>query len=197
MCMNATTTPPLTYRPDWSHFWSKAKARLIFIPVAFLLGGYRLGGAFIPVVLATIAIAGIGLWLYLRTTHLRVSDSAVSRRRWGRTTTIAFDGSQQGILCMLDLGVQNLGYLAVRNGAGRRLVLTEANWPGEQLLAIAQHARITIMPADQVFSGKNAARIVPGVVPITTRRPVLCALVTVAALLAVIVPIAIVVAGNG
>lgn len=187
----------VTYRPDWPHFWSKAKGRLICIPLAFLLGGYRLGEAFIPAVLAIMALGGIGLWLYLRTTTVTVSDTVVTRRRWGRTTTVELDGSQRGILCTLNLGVQNLAYLAVRNGTGRRLVLTEANWPGEQLLAIAQHARITIMPADQVFSGKNAARIVPGVVPITTRRPVLCALVTVAALLAVIVPIAIVVAGNG
>ncbi|KQS17295.1 hypothetical protein [Frigoribacterium sp. Leaf186] len=193
--MNATTTPPVTYRPDWSHFWSKAKARLIFIPVAFLLGGYRLGGAFIPVVIATIAIAGIGLWLYLRTTRLTVSDSAVSRRRWGRTTTVELDGSQRGILCTLNLGVQNLAYLTVRDGKGRRIVLTEANWPGEQLRAIAQHARLTIMPADQVFSGKKAAQVVPGVIPITTRRPVLCALVALVALLAVIVPFAVVVAG--
>jgi len=194
--MNATTTPPVTYRPDWSHFWSKAKARLIFIPVAFLLGGYRLGGAFIPVVIATIAIAGIGLWLYLRTTRLTVSDSAVSRRRWGRTTTIPLDGSQRGILCTLNLGVQNLAYLAVRNGKGRRLVLTEANWPGGQLLEIAQHARLTVMPAEQVFSGKNAAAIVPGVVPLTTRRPVLCALVALTGLIAVIVPIAMVMASG-
>lgn len=49
--------------------------------------------------------------------------------------------------------------------------------------------------ADQVFSGKKAAQIVPGVIPITTRRPVLCALVALVALLAVIVPFAVVVAG--
>jgi hypothetical protein len=194
------TSSPLmstvTYRPDWLHFWSKAKGRLVFIPVASLLGGYRLGGAFIPVLLATIALAGIGLWLYLRTTTITVSDTVVTRRRWGRTTTVELDGSQRGILCTLNFGVQNLAYLAVRDGKGRRLVLTEAHWPGEQLLAIAQHARLTIMPAEQIFSGKKAAAVVPGVVPLTTRRPVLCALVAVAGLIAVIVPIAMVVASG-
>jgi len=185
----------VTYRPDWPHFWSKAKGRLICIPVAFLLGGYRLGEAFIPAVLAIMALGGIGLWLYLRTTTVTVSDAVLTRRRWGGKTMVEFDGSQRGILCTLNLGVQNLAYLAVRDSTGRRIVLTEANWPAEQLLEIAQHARLTIMPADQVFSGKKAAQIVPGVIPITTRRPVLCALVAVVALLAVIVPFAIVVAG--
>lgn len=188
-------TSTVTHRPDWPHFWSKAKGRLICIPVAFLLGGYRLGEAFMPAVLAILALGGIGLWLYLRTTIITVSDTAVTRRSWGRSTAIQFDGSQRGILCMLNQGVQNLGYLAVRDGAGRRLVLTEAYWPGEQLLEIARHARLTVMPADQVFSGKKAAQIVPGVIPITTRRPVLCALVALVALLAVIVPFALVVAG--
>jgi hypothetical protein len=193
-----TTTPlttPVTYRPTWSHFWAKAKGRLILIPLALVLGWYRMGGTVIPYLLVTMAVLSVGLWIYLRTTSITVSDTTVTRRGWGRTTVIEFDGSQRGILCMLNFGVQNLGYLAVRDGKGRRLVLTEANWPGEQLLELAQHARITIMPADQVFSGKNAAAIVPGVVPLTTRRPVLCALVALAGLIAVIVPIAMVTAG--
>lgn len=185
-----------THRPDWPHFWSKAKGRLVLIPVAFLLGGYRLGGAFLPVMLATIALMGIALWLYLRTTTITVSDTAITRRHWGRTTTVQLDGSQRGILFLLNQGVQNLGYLAVRDGRGHRIVLTEAYWPGEQLFAIAEHAQLTIRPADQVLSGKKAALIVPGVIPFTTRHPVLCALVGVAALLAVVVPVAIVTAGG-
>jgi hypothetical protein len=193
-----TTTPlttPVTYRPTWSHFWAKAKGRLILIPLALVLGWYRMGGTVIPYLLVTMAVLSVGLWIYLRTTSITLTETAVARRAWGRRTTIEFDGSQRGILCTLNLGVQNLAYLAVRDGKGRRIVLTEANWPGEQLLEIAQTARLTIMPAEQVFSGKKAAAIVPGVVPLTTRRPVLCALVAVAALIAVIVPIAMVTAG--
>lgn len=188
-------TPEVTYRPSWSHFWSKAKGRLVLIPLAFLIGWNRMGVTVVPYLLVVLVLLTVGLWIYLRTTSITVSDTAVARRGWGRTTTVDLDGSQRGILCLLNLGVQNLGYLAVRNGKGRRLVLTEANWPGEQLLAIAQHARLTIMPADEVFSGKKAAAIVPGVVPLTTRRPVVCALLAVAGLIAVIVPIAMVVAG--
>jgi hypothetical protein len=193
-----TTTPlttPVTYRPTWSHFWAKAKGRLILIPLALVLGWYRMGGTVIPFLLVTMAVLSVGLWIYLRTTSITLTETAVARRAWGRSTTIEFDGSQRGILCTLNLGVQNLAYLAVRDGKGRRIVLTEANWPGEQLLEIAQTARLTIMPAEQVFSGKKAAAIVPGVVPLTTRRPVLCALVAGAALIAVIVPIAVVTAG--
>jgi hypothetical protein len=193
-----TTTPlttPVTYRPTWSHFWAKAKGRLILIPLALVLGWYRMGGTVITYLLVTLAVLSVGLWIYLRTTSITLTETAVARRAWGRSTTIEFDGSQRGILCTLNLGVQNLAYLAVRDGKGRRIVLTEANWPGEQLLEIAQTARLTIMPAEQVFSGKKAAAIVPGVVPLTTRRPVLCALVAVAALIAVIVPIAMVTAG--
>ena len=193
-----TTTPlttPVTYRPTWSHFWAKAKGRLVLIPLAFVMGWYRLGESVVPYFIVLLVVMAAGLWVYLRTTSITVSETAVARRWWGRTTTVEFDGSQRGILCMLNFGVQNLGYLAVRDGKGRRLVLTEANWPGAQLLEIAQHARLTIMPADQVFSGKNAAAIVPGVVPLTTRRPVLCALMALAGLIAVIVPIAMVTAG--
>jgi hypothetical protein len=193
-----TTTPlttPVTYRPTWSHFWAKAKGRLILIPLALVLGWYRMGGTVIPFLMVTMAVLSVGLWIYLRTTSITLTETAIARRAWGRSTTIEFDGSQRGILCTLNLGVQNLAYLAVRDGKGRRIVLTEANWPGEQLLEIAQTARLTIMPAEQVFSGKIAAAIVPGVVPLTTRRPVLCALVAVAALIAVIVPIAVVTAG--
>lgn len=188
-------TSAVTYRPDWSHFWAKAKARLVLIPLAFLIGWNRMGMTVVPYLLVLLVILVGGLWIYLRTTSITVSDTAVTRRGWGRVTIVEFDGSQRGILCMLNFGVQNLGYLAVRDGEGRRLVLTEANWPGEQLLEIAQHARLTIMPADQIFSGKNAAAIVPGVVPLTTRRPVLCALVALAGMIAVIVPIAMVTAG--
>ena len=193
-----TTTPlstPVTYRPTWSHFWSKAKGRVFLVPLAFVMGWYRLGESVVPYLVVLLVILAAGLWIYLRTTSITVSAIAVTRRGWGRTTLVEFDGSQHGILCMLNFGVQNLGYLAVRDGKGRRLVLTEANWPGGQLLEIAQHARLTIMPADQVFSGKKAAAIVPGVVPLTTRRPVLCALVAVAGLIAVVVPIAMVMSG--
>ncbi|NRD26641.1 hypothetical protein [Frigoribacterium sp. VKM Ac-2836] len=193
-----TTSSPAsatTYRPDWPHFWSQAKNRLVLIPLAFLIGWNRMGLAVVPYLLVLLIVLTGGLWLYLRTTSITVSETAVARRSWGRTTTIDLDGSQRGILCTLNMGVQNLAYLAVRNGKGRRLVLTEANWPGEQLLEIAQHARLTIMPADQVFSGKKAALIVPGVVPLTNRRPVLCAFVAVAGLIAVVVPIAMVTAG--
>jgi len=193
-----TTNSPAsatTYRPDWPHFWTKAKGRLVLIPLAFLIGWNRMGLAVVPYLLVLLIVLTGGLWLYLRTTSITVSETAVARRSWGRTTTIDLDGSQRGILCTLNMGVQNLAYLAVRNGKGRRLVLTEANWPGEQLLEIAQHARLTIMPADQVFSGKKAALIVPGVVPLTNRRPVLCAFVAVAGLIAVVVPIAMVTAG--
>jgi hypothetical protein len=193
-----TTTPltaSVTYRPTWSHFWSKAKARFFLVPLAFLLCVNRMGVAALPYLVAVMVVMAVGLWIYLRTTTLSISDTAVTRRRWGRTTTVELDGAQRGILCMLNQGVQALGYLAVRHGQGRRLVLTEANWPGEQLLEIAQHARLTVMPADQVLSGKKAAAIVPGVVPLTTRRPVLCALVAVAGLIAVIVPIAMLMAG--
>jgi len=194
-----TATPLITgatYRPTWAHFWAKAKGRLVLIPLAFLIGWNRMGMTVVPYLVVLLVVLAVGLWVYLRTTSITVSDTVVTRRRLGRTTTIEFDGSQRGILCTLNLGVQNLAYLAVRNDRGRRLVLTEANWPGEQRLEIAQRARVTIMPADQVFSGKKAAAIVPGVVPLTTRRPVLCALVAVAALLAVIVPYAFVVAGT-
>jgi hypothetical protein len=193
-----TTTPlttPVTYRPTWSHFWAKAKGRLILIPLALLIGWNRMGVAAVPYLVVLLAVLSVGLWVHLRTTSITLTETAVARRAWGRTTTIEFDGSQRGILCTLNLGVQNLGYLAVRDGGGRRLVLTEANWPGERLLEIAQTARLTIMSAEQVFSGKKAAAIVPGVVPLTTRRPVLCALVAVAALIAVVVPIAMVMAG--
>ncbi|KQO47971.1 MULTISPECIES: hypothetical protein [unclassified Frigoribacterium] len=193
-----TATPLITgatYRPTWSHFWAKAKGRLVLIPLAFLIGWNRMGMTVVPYLLVLLVVLAAGLWIYLRTTSITVSDTAVTRRGWGRTTIVEFDGSQRGILCTLNMGVQNLAYLAVRNGTGRRLVLTEANWPGEQLLEIAQHAGLTIMPADQVFSGKNAAAIVPGVVPLTTRRPVLCALVALAGLIAVIVPFAMVMAG--
>jgi hypothetical protein len=194
--VNTTSlTPKITYQPTWSHFWTRAKGRLFLIPLAFLIGWNRLGVTVIPYFLVLLAVMGVGLWMYLRTTSITVSETAVARRAWGRTTTVELDGSQRGILCMLNFGVQNLGYLAVRDGKGRRIVLTEANWPGEQLLEIAQTARLTIMPAEQVFSGKKAAAIVPGVVPLTTRRPVLCALVAVAVLIAVIVPIAMVTAG--
>jgi hypothetical protein len=194
--VNTTSlTPKITYQPTWSHFWTRAKGRLFLIPLAFLIGWNRLGVTVIPYFLVLLAVMGVGLWMYLRTTSITVSETAVARRAWGRTTTVELDGSQRGILCMLNFGVQNLGYLAVRDGKGRRIVLTEANWPGEQLLEIAQTARLTIMPAEQVFSGKKAAAIVPGVVPLTTRRPVLCALVAVAGLIAVIVPIAMVTAG--
>lgn len=186
----------VTYRPTWSHFWAKAKGRLVLIPLAFLIGWNRIGMTVVPYLLVLLVVLAAGLWIYLRTTSITVSETAVARRGWGRTTTVDFDGSQRGILCTLNLGVQNLAYLAVRDGKGRRLVLTEANWPGEQLLEIAQHARLTIMPADQVFSGKKAAAIVPGVVPLTTRRPVLCAFVVVACLIAVVVPIAMVMAGG-
>jgi hypothetical protein len=48
--------------------------------------------------------------------------------------------------------------------------------------------------SDQAAPAVTTA-IVPGVVPLTTRRPVLCALVAGAALIAVIVPIAVVTAG--
>jgi len=188
-------TSAVTYRPDWSHFWAKAKGRLVLIPLAFLIGWNRMGMTVVPYLLVLLVVLAAGLWIYLRTTSITVSDTAVTRRGWGRTTIVELDGSQRGILCMLNFGVQNLAYLAVRDGTGRRLVLTEANWPGEQLLEIAQHGRLTIMPADQVFSGKNAAAIVPGVVPLTTRRPVLCALVAVAGLIAVVVPIAMVMSG--
>jgi hypothetical protein len=188
-------TTPVTYRPTWAHFWTKAKGRLVLIPLALLIGWNRMGVTVVPYLLVLLLVMAVGLWLYLRTTSITVSETEVARREWGRTTTVELDGSQRGILCTLNLGVQNLAYLAVRDGTGRRLVLTEANWPGEQLLAIAQHARLTIMPADQVFSGRKAAQIVPGVIPITTRRPVLCALVALVALLAVIVPFAVLVAG--
>ncbi|WAC52342.1 hypothetical protein [Frigoribacterium sp. SL97] len=193
-----TTTPlstPVTYRPTWSHFWAKAKGRAFLVPLAFLVCINRMGVSALPYLVAGVVVMAVGLGIYLRTTTLSVSGTAVARRRWGRTTTVALDGDHQGILCMLNQGVQTLGYLAVRDGKGRRLVLTEANWPGEQLLEIAQHGRLTIMPADQVFSGKNAAAIVPGVIPLTNRRPVLCALVAVAGLIAVVVPIAMVMSG--
>lgn len=192
--MTAAPLTAVTYRPDWSHFWSKAKGRLICIPVAFLLGGHRLGGVFIPVVLVTIALGGIGLWLYLRTTTVTVSDTAVTRRRWGRTTSIELDGSQRGILCTLNLGVQNLAYLAARNGKGRRLVLTEAHWPGEQLLEIARRAGITVVPTVPALSGKRAAAIEPGVIPLASRRPVLFGLMAASGMLAVVVAIVVVAA---
>lgn len=194
-----TATPLITgatYRPTWAHFWAKAKGRLVLIPLAFLIGWNRMGTTVVPYLVVLLVVLAAGLWIYLRTTSITVSETAMVRRRWGRTTTVDFDASQRGILCTLNLGVQNLAYLAVRNDTGRRLVLTEANWPGEQLLEIAQHARLTIMPAGQVFSGKKAAAIVPGVVPLTTRRPVLCALVALAGLIAVIVPIAMVMASG-
>lgn len=190
--LSTSSSTIVTYRPDWPHFWSKAKGRLIVIPVAFLLGGYRLGGAFIPVVLVLIALLGLGLWMYLRTTLITVSDTAVTRRSWGRSIAIQFDGSQRGILCMLNQGVQNLGYLAVRDGTGSRLVLTEAYWPGERLLEIGQRAGVTIVPPDQVLSGKRAAAIEPGVIPLASRRPVLFAFVAVLCLLVVVVTIVIV-----
>ena len=194
--MTSSPLPPaITYRPTWPHFWAKAKGRLVLIPLAFLIGWNRMGMTVVPYLVVLLVILAAGLWIYLRTTSITVSDTAVTRRGCGRTTTVELDGSQRGILCTLNLGVQSLAYLAVRDGKGRRLVLTEANWPGGQLLEIAQHARLTIMPADQVFSGKKAAAIVPGVVPLTTRRPVLCALVAVAGLIAVVVPIAMVTAG--
>jgi len=194
--MTSSPLPPaITYRPTWPHFWAKAKGRLVLIPLAFLIGWNRMGMTVVPYLVVLLVILAAGLWIYLRTTSITVSDTAVTRRGCGRTTTVELDGSQRGILCTLNLGVQSLAYLAVRDGKGRRLVLTEANWPGGQLLEIAQHARLTIMPADQVFSGKKAAAIVPGVVPLTTRRPVLCALVAVAGLIAVVVPIAMVMSG--
>jgi hypothetical protein len=194
--MTSSRLPPATtYRPTWPHFWAKAKGRLVLIPLAFLIGWNRIGMTVVPYLVVLLVILAAGLWIYLRTTSINVSDTAVTRRGWGRTTTVELDGSQRGILCTLNLGVQSLAYLAVRDGKGRRLVLTEANWPGGQLLEIAQHARLTIMPADQVFSGKNAAAIAPGVIPLTTRRPVLCALVALAGLIAVVVPIAMVMAG--
>ncbi|NQW87863.1 MULTISPECIES: hypothetical protein [unclassified Frigoribacterium] len=194
--MTSSPLPPaITYRPTWPHFWAKAKGRLVLIPLAFLIGWNRMGMTVVPYLVVLLVILAAGLWIYLRTTSITVSDTAVTRRGCGRTTTVELDGSQRGILCTLNLGVQSLAYLAVRDGKGRRLVLTEANWPGGQLLEIAQHARLTIMPADQVFSGKKAAAIVPGVVPLTTRRPVLCALVALAGLIAVVVPIAMVTAG--
>ena len=194
--MTSSPLPPaITYRPTWPHFWAKAKGRHVLIPLAFLIGWNRMGMTVVPYLVVLLVILAAGLWIYLRTTSITVSDTAVTRRGCGRTTTVELDGSQRGILCTLNLGVQSLAYLAVRDGKGRRLVLTEANWPGGQLLEIAQHARLTIMPADQVFSGKKAAAIVPGVVPLTTRRPVLCALVALAGLIAVVVPIAMVTAG--
>ena len=194
--MTSSPLPPaITYRPTWPHFWAKAKGRLVLIPLAFLIGWNRMGMTVVPYLVVLLVILAAGLWIYLRTTSITVSDTAVTRRGCGRTTTVELDGSQRGILCTLNLGVQSLAYLAVRDGKGRRLVLTEANWPGGQLLEIAQHGRLTIMPADQVFSGKNAAAIVPGVVPLTTRRPVLCALVAVAGLIAVVAPIAMVMSG--
>lgn len=194
--MTSSPLPPaITYRPTWPHFWAKAKGRLVLIPLAFLIGWNRMGMTVVPYLVVLLVILAAGLWIYLRTTSITVSDTAVTRRGCGRTTTVELDGSQRGILCTLNLGVQSLAYLAVRDGKGRRLVLTEANWPGGQLLEIAQQGRLTILPADQVFSGKNAAAIVPGVVPLTTRRPVLCALVAVAGLIAVVVPIAMVTAG--
>ncbi|ROS52277.1 hypothetical protein [Frigoribacterium sp. PhB118] len=194
--MTSSPLPPaITYRPTWPHFWAKAKGRLVLIPLAFLIGWNRMGMTVVPYLVVLLVILAAGLWIYLRTTSITVSDTAVTRRGCGRTTTVELDGSQRGILCTLNLGVQSLAYLAVRDGKGRRLVLTEANWPGEQLLEIAQHGRLTIMPADEVFSGKNAAAIVPGVIPLTTRRPVLCALVAVTGLIAVVVPIAMVMSG--
>ena len=194
--MTSSPLPPaITYRPTWPHFWAKAKGRLVLIPLAFLIGWNRMGMTVVPYLVVLLVILAAGLWIYLRTTSITVSDTAVTRRGCGRTTTVELDGSQRGILCTLNLGVQSLAYLAVRDGKGRRLVLTEANWPGGQLLEIAQHGRLTIMPADEVFSGKNAAAIVPGVIPLTTRRPVLCALVAVAGLIAVVVPIAMVMSG--
>ncbi|VXC04467.1 hypothetical protein [Frigoribacterium sp. 9N] len=194
--MTSSPLPPaITYRPTWPHFWAKAKGRLVLIPLAFLIGWNRMGMTVVPYLVVLLVILAAGLWIYLRTTSITVSDTAVTRRGCGRTTTVELDGSQRGILCTLNLGVQSLAYLAVRDGKGRRLVLTEANWPGGQLLEIAQHGRLTIMPADEVFSGKNAAAIVPGVIPLTTRRPVLCALVAVTGLIAVVVPIAMVMSG--
>lgn len=171
------------HRASGRQLLTKAKRRAPIPVVLMVLMVLRSGPDALVICAVTAAAVALAAWLYLRTASVEVDAGTITYRRFGQSTTVQLDGRQRGVLCRLRSGFEGLPTLAVRDGDGRRVLVT-ATWFSEAvLLQLAHRCRLVVLPAAQLVTGAQAAAAAPGALPIWHSRPML---VTTVALLAVI-----------
>ena len=186
-----TTPGVVVHRPTWAAFWVSAKTRVLIFGAAILFLALRSGPSGLVAVVVALAVAGAGFAVFLRTATVTVTPTSVSYRRLGRTSTVALDGRQRGLLCMMTQGVQGIPWLGVVGPGGERVGLSGAYFDGAVLGDVAARAGVTVVPAEQRLTGKEAHGLAPGSVPALLHRPALVALIATPVVVGVIAVIAI------
>ena len=185
----APTGVAMTYRPSLRQFGAGLFPRAIVPGVVLVYFALRMGPSAIVAIPLMVIAVGLGAAWFVTRSSVTLDARGFTSTRFGRTTTLPLGPEGRYALAMMK-ALQPVGKLIVRGTDGRRLTLTTTWWRPADLVELAQALDATILPVDEPLTPAQLERLAPGLQSWPQRHPAPMALIVVAAIVAVLVPIA-------